>query len=146
MGLRSSGVVACFDTCHEHFKSMGDLQVREQWVTLIVSISDLNTENRYKNTDFIVVTALKSCNVKCAMVPYDIACQYKKNWLKWHAKLSDNIWLSDGPTVHFALPIWHGDIHQVPCKTENLLSYQAGGTKGDGKCPECGWGALNPFL
>ncbi len=47
--------------------------------------------------------------------------------------------------VHFALPIWHGDVHEVPCKTENLLSYQAGGTKGDGECPECGWGALNPF-
>ncbi len=41
--------------------------------------------------------------------------------------------------------MWHGDVHQVPCKTENLLSYQKGGTKGDGECPERFWGVANPF-
>ncbi|PBK75382.1 hypothetical protein ARMSODRAFT_876651, partial [Armillaria solidipes] len=46
----------------------------------------------------------------------------------------------------FALPIWHGNVHEIPCKMENLLLYQAGGTKGDGECPEHRWGALNPFL
>ncbi len=79
------------------------------------------------------------------MVTYDIACQYKKNWVKQRAELPEDLQPVDGPTLRFALPVWHGDIHQVPCKTENLLSYQTGGTKVDGECPERFWGAANPF-
>lgn len=79
------------------------------------------------------------------MVTYDIACQYKKNWVKRRAELPEDLQPVDGPTLRFALPVWHGDIHQVPCKTENLLSYQTGGTKVDGECPERFWGAANLF-
>ncbi|PBK75381.1 hypothetical protein ARMSODRAFT_1012838 [Armillaria solidipes] len=69
-GLWSSGIVACFNTHHKLFESMGDLQVGEQ----------------YRNMDFIVAAALKNCNIKC-----DIACQYQKNWPKQCVKLSDNL-------------------------------------------------------
>ncbi len=69
----------------------------------------------------------------------------QKNWVKQQAELPEDLQPVDGPTLWFAQPMWHGDIHQVPCKTENLLSYQTGSTKVDGECPEHFWGTANPF-
>ncbi|KAJ7593205.1 hypothetical protein C8J56DRAFT_886201 [Mycena floridula] len=45
--------------------------------------------------------------------------------------------------IHAALLIWHGDVHFLKCRTQNLVQYQDGAGKTDGEAPERLWGEIN---
>jgi hypothetical protein len=41
------------------------------------------------------------------------------------------------------LPIWHGEIHWLKCRSRNLVQYQKGAGKVDGEAPERLWAKHN---
>ncbi len=47
--------------------------------------------------------------------------------------------------MNVTLPVWHGDVHVVKCKTKNSLMYQDGVEKLDGEGVERTWSAFNPM-
>ncbi len=47
--------------------------------------------------------------------------------------------------IRVALPIWHGDVHEIGCKTSNSIQYQEGGAAVNGETLEHVWLVLNPI-
>ncbi|KAK0429916.1 hypothetical protein EV421DRAFT_1744768 [Armillaria borealis] len=47
------------------------------------------------------------------------------------------------PKVDVVLPVWHGDVHKIKCKTVNSLLYQVEVGKSDGEVIEHFWVILN---
>ncbi|KAJ7582425.1 hypothetical protein C8J56DRAFT_894335 [Mycena floridula] len=45
--------------------------------------------------------------------------------------------------IRTALPIWHGDIHYLKCRSQNLVQYQQGAGKTDGEGIERMWSKMN---
>ncbi len=79
------------------------------------------------------------------MVTYDIACQYKKNVMSHQKDLPKDLRPKSTAQLHFATPVWHGNVHELSCKTENSLLYQYGAGKSDREGPERVWVVLNPL-
>ncbi|PBK68367.1 hypothetical protein ARMSODRAFT_887998, partial [Armillaria solidipes] len=99
---------------------------------------------RYANMDFIFWSAVKNTKVKDVLLAYDVGCQYKINLEERRKKLPLPLrHKASSPAVSVALPVWHGDIHKIECKTENSLLYQLGAAKSDGEALERLWAVLN---
>ncbi|KAJ7585952.1 hypothetical protein C8J56DRAFT_787825 [Mycena floridula] len=129
-GLRASGVGGCVCTRHETMRPLG--------------LGDLQKGERYANMDFILFSAILFCTLAAIFLTYDIACQYRINLESRNVLLPKKLRHDFEKTkIHAALPIWHGDVHHVPCRTNNLVQYQEGAAKTDGEAPERVWGELN---
>ncbi|KAF9012294.1 hypothetical protein BDZ89DRAFT_1142896 [Hymenopellis radicata] len=128
-GLRTSGVIGVCCARHELLLGLGDLQKGE----------------RFKNTDYILYSALSRMGLQSAAVTYDIACQYKKNWGTRIDELPAELREHDVPEILWALPVWHGNVHNVKCETSESLKYKVGVGKTDGEGIERIWAVFNPF-
>ncbi|KAK0246137.1 hypothetical protein EDD85DRAFT_783838 [Armillaria nabsnona] len=144
-GLKCTSVRGCICIQHE--------------LICLSGIGDLLKGERYVNMDFIFWSALQDVKVKQVMLSYDIGCQYKINLHEKHKKLPKDLQLwtdvddafpsssaSDAclsPHIFVVLPIWHGDVHELVCKTKNLLKYQDGLGISDGEAPEQLWADMN---
>ncbi len=94
--------------------------------------------------DYIFWSSIKTAQVKNVTLSYDVGCQYKINMEERRKKLHIALRQDDrSPFVDVALPVWHGDIHVVKCKTENSLLYQDGVGKSNGEGVERTWAAFN---
>ncbi|KAF9018836.1 hypothetical protein BDZ89DRAFT_1139729 [Hymenopellis radicata] len=131
VGLRWSGVLGVICARHEIILGLGDLQKGE----------------RYKNTDFVLYTVLSRMGLKELTVTYDIACQYKIHFYErikaLPAALHDL--MLEAPVIQWALPVWHGNVHEVKCEAAESLKYKVGVGKTDGEGIERVWAVLNPF-
>ncbi len=97
--------------------------------------------------DYIFWSSIRSACVKDITLSYDVGCQYKINLEERCKKLPVSLQRDSGsPFVAVALPIWHGDVHVVKCKTKNSLMYQDGMGKSDGEGIERTWSAFNPMV
>ncbi|KAF9042630.1 hypothetical protein BDZ89DRAFT_944067 [Hymenopellis radicata] len=130
-GLRTSGVIGVCCARHELLLGLGDLQKGERYV--------------FKNTDYILYSALSRMGLQSAAVTYDIACQYKKNWGTRIDELPAELREHDVPEILWALPVWHGNVHDVKCETSESLKYKVGVGKTDGEGIERIWAVFNPF-
>lgn len=93
---------------------------------------------------------------------YDIACQYKINFKKRIQTVQDYIssqldalppalrqlrhpalTLPEIDKIVWALPVWHGNVHE--CEAENSVKYQYGLGKTDGEGIERIWAMMNPM-
>lgn len=82
---------------------------------------------------------------KAVAITYDIACQYKINWLKRVNALPPAMRKFAVTQILWALPVWHGNVHEMECETQNSLKYQVGVGKTDGEGIERKWSAMNPM-
>ena len=78
-------------------------------------------------------------------ITYDIACQYKINWWKRIESLPPELRTFAIKNIIWALPVWHGNAHDISCETQNSLKYQLGVGKTDGEGIERKWAAMNPM-
>lgn len=78
-------------------------------------------------------------------ITYDIACQYKINWLKRVEALPADLHAFAVTNILWALPVWHGTVHEIACETANSLKFQVGVGKTDGEGIERKWAAMNPM-
>ncbi|TRM64737.1 hypothetical protein BD626DRAFT_400204 [Schizophyllum amplum] len=133
-GCRVSGCGACSCTRHETLRPNG--------------LGDLQKGERYANMDFIFWSAIKGEQVANVMLTYDIGCQWKKNLMSRLAKIPTNIQpqMRDGKPIldiDVRLPVWHGNVHEIACRTANSMRYARGAGKPDGEGPERIWAAMN---
>ncbi len=108
--------------------------------------------------DFILWPSSRDTKVKQVMLLYNIECQYKINLYERCKKLPPDLQLrtdagdafpsssdvSPSPSIDVILPVWHGDVHQTVCKTQNSLKYQHGVGLSDGEAPKRLWAVMNP--
>ncbi|KAJ7578419.1 hypothetical protein C8J56DRAFT_797312 [Mycena floridula] len=131
-GLRSSGVGSCVCSRHELVRPLG--------------IGDLQKGERYANMDYIFFMAIQMCRLALIFLTYDIYCQYRVNLELRNLSMPDAIRHDFSATeIKGGLPIWHGDVHVVSCRTEHQVQYQEGAGKLDGEAPERVWSVLNPI-
>lgn len=115
-------------------------------------IQGLTAYFSYLNMDYVFWSAILVVFLPI-LVCYDIGCQWKWNLTECHILLSDHLasistdeesadvyGVSD---IQVALPIWHGDIHELDCKTKNSIQYQEGAGALDREVMECNWSILN---
>ncbi|KAF9013697.1 hypothetical protein BDZ89DRAFT_1046721 [Hymenopellis radicata] len=129
-GLRVSGVGGCVCARHESIRpqGLGDLQKGERW----------------SNMDYIFWGATRGIGCLDVLLTYDIACQYNKHVNERRTHLPSSMRAGSDEGEHtYALPIWHGDVHAVECKTRWSLLYIPGAGKTDGEGPERVWALLN---
>ncbi|KAF8892750.1 hypothetical protein CPB85DRAFT_1440831 [Mucidula mucida] len=102
---------------------------------------------RYKNTDFVLYTVLSRMGLKEITVTYDIACQYKKHFFERIKALPPALQdiMGELPNIQWALPVWHGNVHEVKCEASESLKFKVGVGKTDGEGIERVWAVLNPF-
>ncbi|KAJ7585546.1 hypothetical protein C8J56DRAFT_1052852 [Mycena floridula] len=131
-GLRSSGVGGCVCSRHELVRPLG--------------IGDMQKGERYSNMDFIFFSAIAMCGLALIFLTYDIYCQYRVNLESRNKSMPKRLRHDFAATeIKGGLPIWHGDIHVLSCRTEHQIQYQEGATKLDGEAPERVWSVLNPI-
>ncbi|TRM57177.1 hypothetical protein BD626DRAFT_412511 [Schizophyllum amplum] len=133
-GCRVSGCGACSCTRHETIRPNG--------------LGDLQKGERYANMDFILWSAIKGEKVDNIMLTYDIGCQWKKNLYTRVLKLPEDYQpiMRNGqpiPNIDVRLPVWHGNVHEIACRTANSMRYAGGAGKPDGEGPERIWAAMN---
>ncbi|KAJ7590263.1 hypothetical protein C8J56DRAFT_1004154 [Mycena floridula] len=131
-GLRSSGVSGCVCSRHELVRPLG--------------IGDLQKGERYANMDFIFFSAIAMCGLALIFLTYDIYCQYRVNLELRSESMPKQLRHDFAATeIKGGLPIWHGDVHVLECRTEHQIQYQEGTTKLDSEAPERCWAVLNPI-
>ncbi|KAF8995279.1 hypothetical protein BDZ89DRAFT_925224, partial [Hymenopellis radicata] len=129
-GLRVSGVGGCVCARHECIRAQG--------------LADLQKGERWSNMDYIYWGATKMTGGLDVLLTYDIACQYNKHADERRTKLPLAMrWIPGEGMRVYALPVWHGDVHAMICKTRWSLLYLPGAGKTDGEAPERVWSVLN---
>ncbi|KAI4517040.1 hypothetical protein K525DRAFT_211789 [Schizophyllum commune Loenen D] len=134
VGCRVSGCGACSCTRHETLRPNG--------------LGDLQKGERYANMDFIFWSAVKDESVAKVMLTYDIGCQWKKTlWdrlnklpfsLQPHTEIG-----RPRLDIDVRLPVWHGNVHDIACRSANSVRYAPGAGKPDGEGPERIWATMN---
>ncbi|KAJ7586193.1 hypothetical protein C8J56DRAFT_1052565 [Mycena floridula] len=101
---------------------------------------------RYANMDFIFFSTIAMCGLALIFLTYDIYCQYRVNLKSRSESMLKQLRHAFAATeIKGGLPIWHGDVHVLECRTEHQIQYQEGATKLDGEAPERCWAVLNPI-
>ena len=161
--MRVSGVggVACMRHGLICPLGLGDMQKGERlgpdwWWWRYWQLGD-----RYSNMDYIFWASITMVLLPFVMVCYNIGCQWKINlnsrWALLLMHLGGDVELcineEDGtttetdsiskPKITMALPIWHGDVHNLAFKTKNSIQYQEGSGGVDGEVLEHIWVVLN---
>ncbi|TRM58840.1 hypothetical protein BD626DRAFT_409846, partial [Schizophyllum amplum] len=141
-GCRVSGCGACSCTRHEAIRpnGLGDLQKGERQVIAFAP--------SYANMDFMFWSSLKGEQVSEVMLTYDIGCQWKKNLFARLPKIPDDIQPSPQEgrpvfVVDVRLPVWHGNVHDIACRSANSVWFAPGAGKPDGEGPERIWASMN---
>ena len=98
--------------------------------------------------DYIFWSSVKGEQVSRVMLTYDIGCQWKKGLLARVQKLPAAI--QPKSTAHLPafevdvrLPVWHGNVHDIACRSANSVRYARGAGKPDGEGPERIWSQMN---
>ncbi|KAJ7050768.1 hypothetical protein C8F01DRAFT_1343613 [Mycena amicta] len=103
----------------------------------------------YANMDYILMQALAGPRVKCLVVSYDIACQWKQLLRERVINIMDHsnlpATLDDFDYIGFGLPVWHAAAHEESCQAANSLSFLVGIGRTDGEGIERTWAVLNPI-
>lgn len=104
----------------------------------------INESLRWSNMDYIFCSSTSNIGGLDVLLSYDIACQYGIHIEERRTKLPLHMQTkSDEGTRTYALPVWHGDVHALKCKTSWSLHYQPGAAKTDGEGPERVWSVMN---
>lgn len=94
--------------------------------------------------DYIYCSTTSNIGGLDVLLSYDIACQYGIHIEQRRTKLPEHMQAKPGEgTRTYALPVWHGDVHALKCKTSWSLHYQPGAAKTDGEAPERVWSVMN---
>ena len=102
------------------------------------------TQCSYANMDYIFWSALTNERVDNVMVTYHIGCQWKVNLIKRLDAMPEQLQLTGSRlTVDVRLPVWHGNVHELSCRTANSVRYAKGAGKPDGEGPERIWAQMN---
>ncbi|KAI5895151.1 uncharacterized protein SCHCODRAFT_02494560 [Schizophyllum commune H4-8] len=129
-GCRVSGAGATSCTRHECIRPAG--------------FGDLQKGERYANMDYIFWSALTNERVDNVMVTYDIGCQWKVNLLRRLDDMPDHLrGTGSRLAIDVRLPVWHGNVHELSCRTANSVRYAKGAGKPDGEGPERIWAGMN---
>ena len=103
-----------------------------------------NSFSRWSNMDYIYCSTTADIGGLDVLLSYDIACQYGIHIEERRSKLPDHMQAKqDEGTRTYALPVWHGDVHALKCKTSWSLHLQPGTAKTDGEAPERVWSIMN---
>ncbi|KIY61963.1 hypothetical protein CYLTODRAFT_494956 [Cylindrobasidium torrendii FP15055 ss-10] len=132
VGLKWTGLVGTFCARHE----------------LVHATTNLEKGEKYRNVDFCLAWAMSRMKPQTLAITYDIACQYKKNFHKRFEALPSVIKDLDLPPADmlmFALPYWHGNVHDVLCEMRNSVKTKRGIGRTDGETPEREWSDINHF-
>ncbi|KAJ7574082.1 hypothetical protein C8J56DRAFT_1126634 [Mycena floridula] len=115
------------------------------YTLFIMMDANFRMKNRlYANMDYIFFSSILGCALALVFLTYDIACQYGINLEKRNALLPLKLHHDFEKTeIKTALPVWHGDVHILDCRSKNLVQYQDGAGKLDGEAPECFWSKTN---
>src|SRR5438105_3527985 len=93
--------------------------------------------------DYIFFSAIKDVKSDVFMT-YDIACQYQITLRDRINRLPLQLRFNlDAQKIYSALPVWHGGVHILSCRSCNLVQYQRGAAKVDGEAPKRLWAQHN---
>lgn len=92
--------------------------------------------------DYIFWSAVAHDRVDNVMVTYDIGCQWKVHLNTRLQAMPEHLRLKV-PSVHVRLPVWHGNVHEIACRSANSVRYAKGAGKVDGEGPERIWASMN---
>ncbi|KAL1751670.1 hypothetical protein FB107DRAFT_221498 [Schizophyllum commune] len=120
-GCRVSGAGATSCSRHECIRPTG--------------FGDLQKGERYANMDYIFWSALSQDRVDNVTVTYDIGCQWKVHLNTRLLAMPEHLRFHV-PNVNVRLPVWHGNVHEVACRSANSVRYAKGAGKVDGEGPE----------
>ncbi|KAJ8495283.1 hypothetical protein ONZ45_g12926 [Pleurotus djamor] len=77
------------------------------------------------------------------MVIYDIACQWKVNFLSRMSALPTKLHIPPSTSLSFAIPKCHAPAHQASCQAPHSLNLMPGAGRTDGEGIERDWSMLN---
>ena len=144
-GYAVSGIVCT--TCRHEFilpEGAGPLQKGERCAVSTYNIFGLLiSENRYANTDYIVVRSTSHNLETKKIASYDIMCQWSIN-LRERLKgfpLSNAKKLDDQIIAH-VVPKFHLAAHKEDCRANFSLNYEPGVGRSDMEGPERTWFGL----
>ncbi|KAJ7733221.1 hypothetical protein DFH07DRAFT_780665 [Mycena maculata] len=131
-GLRCSGVGGVVCARHEVVRPQG--------------VGDLQKGERYANMDYILLSAILGITAMYIAISYDIACQWKINFLARMAAMPEAMRLDLGQVnLLYGLPVWHAAAHERKCQIQNSLTYIPGVGRTDGEGIERTWSGFNPM-
>ena len=94
--------------------------------------------------DYIFWSALAGEGVENVMVTYDIGCQWKVNLRRRQLDMPEHLQAHNPQLeVDVRLPVWHGNVHEISCRSANSVRYAKGSGKPDGEGPERIWASMN---
>ena len=99
---------------------------------------------RQKNVDYSICQAI-SCNsdgIQRALITYDVACQWHKNFLA-RVEKSPGLFLPNGLKVEPAVSKFHLSAHKAECFTRFSLMFLKGAEHIDGEILETLWASFN---
>lgn len=97
---------------------------------------------RYINTDYIVASYLRRCEVRDIKISYDIACKWSINLQERFKKLHKDIDLSTF-TITYLVPKFHLPAHGTKCQTQYSFNYTRGVGRTHGETVEQEWAYIN---
>lgn len=116
-------------------------------ISLLLQLTNMTF--RFRNVDLSIGWALKHRRDEDVAFTYDIACQFKKKFNERFKQLPQELlqylFLPSPNNILFALPVWHGNVHEVDCEAQNSCKCQLHMGKTDGEGPERFWALLNAF-
>ncbi|KIY60949.1 hypothetical protein CYLTODRAFT_495459 [Cylindrobasidium torrendii FP15055 ss-10] len=131
VGLKYAGLVGVFCARHE----------------IILGTCNLPNGEKFRHVDLAIAWAMKHCSYEEEALTYDIACQFKKHFRERFEKLPEELrrLVNLPDQILFALPVWHGNVHEPDCEAEHSCKCQPKMGKTDGEGPERFWAMLNRF-
>ena len=97
---------------------------------------------RYINTDYIVASYLRHCQVRNIKISYDIACKWSINLLNRFETQHEDVNLSKFSIMHL-VPKFHLPAHGAKCQAQYLFNYTCGMGRTHGETVEQEWAYIN---
>lgn len=149
VGIKWTGIVGTFCARHEVIRGTCNLHLGERYIHACLYPCCILIFHRFRQVDLAIAWALKNTEYEQLAFTYDIACQFKKRFYERFQLLPDElrrlIELPPADKILFALPVWHGNVHEEGCEAQNSCKCQPKMGKTDGEGPEHFWALFNAF-
>ncbi|KAG1846153.1 hypothetical protein C8R48DRAFT_750647 [Suillus tomentosus] len=107
-------------------------------------VGDLQKGERYLNMDYLMLSTLASLSVPVLNVPYDIACQWSKNFWAHMETMPTHLHLPcENLNIRYFVPKFHIGAHIEECQISFSWNFGKFIGRTDGEAPERGWPNIN---
>jgi hypothetical protein len=95
--------------------------------------------------DYLFYSSLKNTSITNMVISYDIACQWRQNFVTRMSLCFPGAWAVNRSDValRFVVPKFHLPAHIEKCHRDYSFNYTPGVGRTNGEAPERGWSNIN---